>query len=156
MYSGARRVFTSLHNKVPVDEVISVGPEAGGHGPSNSPPLFTLLQAVLLAIPDGPPIVAAGGITTGVQIASLLTMGAAGVVLGTRFLFSTECMFSATMKDVLCNAGINSTVRNSVFDELQGITWPNGIDGRAVANELMVDHRKGIDLETRKKGTTDA
>jgi nitronate monooxygenase len=55
------------------------------------------------------------------------------------------------MKNALCDAGINSTARNSVFDELQGITWPSGIDGRAVANELMTDYHKGINLESRKE-----
>lgn len=139
-----------------VDCIVVQGPEAGGHGSSNFPPLFTLLQAVLLAIPDGPPIVAAGGVTTGVQIAALLTMGAAGAVLGTRFLFTPECMFSDTMKSVLVEAGINSTARNDVFDELQGLAWPEGINGRAIANDLMTDYHNGIDLENRTKMYKDA
>ena len=83
-------------------------------------------------------------------------MGVAGVVLGTRFLFTPECMYNDTMKSVLVEAGINSTARNSVFDELQGYTWPEGIDGRAIANQLMIDYRNGIDLESRTKMYKDA
>lgn len=131
------------------------GCEAGGHGSSTSPPLFTLLQAVLNVIPDGPPVIAAGGITTGAQVAALLTMGAAGVALGTRFLYTTECAYSDEMKSVLLDANLGATVRSLVFDEMLGllprITWPEGIDGRAIANDLVVDYTKGMSMDERKR-----
>ena len=114
---------------------------------------MNLLQAVLDAIPDGPVIIAAGGISTGAQIAALLTLGASGVVLGTRFLFTPECMYSDQMKAVLIDAGLNSTARSLAFDEINRTAmWPEGIDGRAIANDILVDYNKeGLDLEMRLK-----
>lgn len=111
-----------------------------------------MLQAVLQAVPNGPPILAAGGISTGSQIAALLTMGASGVALGTRFLFTHECAFSNDMKSVLVDAGLDATTRSYAFDEVRGITaWPKGNDGRAIANDIISDYRKELSLETRVK-----
>lgn len=146
-----------LYMRIPLYLLITflllTGMEAGGHGSSASPPLFTFIQAVLMALPNGPPILAAGGVSTGAQIASLLTLGAAGVVLGTRFLFTRECMYSDEMKAILVDAGLYSTARNSVFDEVNGTpprtTWPEGIDGRAVANKIITDYESGLSMEER-------
>ncbi|EDR01987.1 uncharacterized protein LACBIDRAFT_310141 [Laccaria bicolor S238N-H82] len=141
-------------NEWKVDVLVVQGTEAGGHGGASAPPLLNLLQGVLDAIPtDGPAIIAAGGISTGAQIAALLTLGASGVVLGTRFLFTPECMYSDQMKAVLLDAGLNSTARSLAFDEINRTAmWPEGIDGRAIANNILVDYREGkLDLETRLK-----
>jgi len=142
-------------NEWKVDVLVVQGFEAGGHGSSASPPLFTFVQAVLAAIPDGPPIIAAGGVSTGAQIASLLTLGAAGVALGTRFIFTPECMYTDDMKSVLVDAGLNATARSHAFDEVSGmpplITWPEGIDGRAIINDILGDYRQGLELEERLK-----
>ncbi len=81
--------------------------------------------AIRAALPNGPPIVAAGGITTGAQIASLLTLGAAGAALGTRFLFTPECIYPPPMKAALVRAGLGSTVRTLAYDEVGRTNmWP--------------------------------
>ncbi|KDR71503.1 hypothetical protein GALMADRAFT_271041 [Galerina marginata CBS 339.88] len=135
-----------------VDVLVAQGIEAGGHGSSEAPPLFTLLQAVLDALPNGPLVVAAGGVSTGKQIAALLTMGAAGAVLGTRFLFTEECLYAPAKKEVLLKAGLNSTVRTLAFDEVgKTMGWPPKCDGRAVANDITQDVYDGLDLEQRLK-----
>ncbi|KAK0186951.1 hypothetical protein F5146DRAFT_758428 [Armillaria mellea] len=128
-----------------------VGIEAGGHGGAKAPPLLQLLSAVLAAVPeDGPLILAAGGIATGAQIASLLTLGASGVVLGTRFLFARESAYSSARKDVLVKAGLNATARGLMFDEVgRTMGWPDGIDGRAIANGIWRDHDEGLGLDER-------
>ena len=108
------------------------------------------MQAVLIALPDGPLIVAAGGIATGTQIASILTMGADGVVLGTRFLFTHECGWSPEKKEVLINADLSSTTRSLAFDEVnKTMGWPDKCDGRAIANKIMDDHKEGLALDER-------
>jgi nitronate monooxygenase len=128
------------------------GIEAGGHGGAKAPPLSSLLQAVLTAIPDGPVVIAAGGVSTGAQIAALLTQGAAGVVLGTRFLFTPECQYSSAMKEVLVSSDFNATERSLVFDEVnQTMGWPEGINGRAIANDIVRDYLEGAVLEERVK-----
>lgn len=126
------------------------GIEAGGHGGSEAPPLFTLLQAILDALPNGPLVVAAGGISTGKQIAALLTMGAAGVVLGTRFLFTDECIYSPAMKEVIVQAGNDATVRTLAFDEVGKTNyWPPKHNGRAIVNDVIKDVAEGLTLDQR-------
>ncbi|KAJ7118898.1 2-nitropropane dioxygenase [Mycena epipterygia] len=133
-----------------VDCFVVQGIEAGGHGGSESPPLFSLLQAVLLAVPSGPLIVAAGGISTGAQIASLLTMGADGVALGTRFLFTPECCYTPDKKEVLVKADFSATVRTLAFDEVGRTNgWPPKHNGRAISNKIMDDLAAGLSLEER-------
>jgi len=130
------------------------GGEAGGHGKAVSPPVLTLVQAVLVAIPkeSRPIVVAAGGVSSGAQIAALLTLGADGVVVGSRFLVSPESKYTATQKQVILDADFNSTVRHRAYDEVARIDyWPSGMDGRAVTNHILTDAQAGEDLETRLK-----
>lgn len=135
-----------------VDVLVVQGNEAGGHGGAYAPPLLTLLQAVLHEIPDGPVIIAAGGISTGAQSAALMAMGADGVVLGSRLLCTPECKYSDEMKDGILNAGLNATARSYAFDDVARTRfWPEGIDGRAIANDILVDFEQGLDLEARLK-----
>lgn len=114
--------------------------------------MTVLLKAVIAAVPDGPAIVAAGGLITGAQIASMLTAGADGVVLGTRFLYTPECSYTDDMKSVLVEAGHNATERSVAFDEVNRTAfWPPGLDGRAISNEIMDDFREGLSLDDRLK-----
>jgi nitronate monooxygenase len=128
------------------------GIEAGGHGRGDAPPLFVLLQAVLSEVQSngGPLVLATGGISTGAQIASLLTMGADGVVLGTRFLFTPECEYSSAQKRVLVQADLGATVRTLAYDEVGRTNgWPPNYNGRAISNEVMKDYRAGMTLDER-------
>jgi nitronate monooxygenase len=107
---------------------------------------------VLRAIPDGPVIIATGGVSTGAQIAGLLTQGAEGVALGTRFLFTDESKYSPAMKEVLVAADLNATERGMVFDEVnRTMGWPEGINGRAIANDIFRDYLDGAGLEERMR-----
>jgi NAD(P)H-dependent flavin oxidoreductase YrpB (nitropropane dioxygenase family) len=64
------------------------------------------------------PVVAAGGIVNGSQIAGVLTQGAKGVWVGTRFIGSKESSVGAHYKESLVEAGYDSTVRSLLFDGL--------------------------------------
>ena len=126
------------------------GIEAGGHGGGYAPPLFLLLPSILAALPNGPPVIAAGSIATGAQIAALLTMGASGVAVGTRFLFTHECQYTNAMKDVLVSATVKDTTRTLAFDEVnRTMGWPAGYNGRAIANDIIKDYEEGLSLEER-------
>lgn len=163
------KVFVMVHsveqalvaaNEWKVDVIVVQGPEAGGHGGRTPTSLPTFLQAVLQAIPDAPCILAAGGITTGSQIAAMLAMGADGAVLGTRYLFTHECSYSSLHKEVLISAGPNDTVRSDVFDQIHPPTpvplaWPNYINGRCVINKVWKELEVGLPLEERKKNVID-
>lgn len=133
------------------------GVEAGGHGSSLSPPILNFVPAVRAALPNIP-IVAAGGVSFGSQVAALLTLGADGVVLGTRFLFTNECCYTDQMKKVLVESGFNSTERSGAYDQAFGTDfWPSHIDGRAIStNDVMKDFKAGLPLEERVKNYKEA
>jgi nitronate monooxygenase len=75
-----------------VDVIVAQGAEAGGHRGSfldGFPlvPLAELLQSIDVDVP----VLAAGGIVDGDDVRGALELGAAGVQVGTAFLFTSEC-----------------------------------------------------------------
>jgi len=70
------------------DFLICQGVEAGGHVQSNTS-LWELLPRIVEAA-DGAPVMAAGGIARGREIAKVLSLGAKGAILGTRFVATQE------------------------------------------------------------------
>ncbi len=69
------------------DGIIGVSAGAGGHAGTTSPfVLYPYLRENLKV-----PVIAAGCIATGRQMASALSLGAELVYMGTRFIASTEC-----------------------------------------------------------------
>ena len=100
---------------------------------------MTLLPVILSAIPpDGPLVLAAGGMATGAHVAAVLALGASGAVLGTRFLLTPESLYTDTQKKALADADSRSTTRTMAFDYARGtIGWPDGIDGRGLRNRPL-------------------
>lgn len=79
------------------DGVIAVGAGAGGHaGPISPLVLIPWLKAELSI-----PVVAAGGISHGSQIAACLALGAEGVSIGTRFIASKEAQVDPSYKEAV-------------------------------------------------------
>lgn len=56
------------------------------------------------------PVIAAGGIADGRQIAAAFMLGAVGVQVGTRFLVATECTIAQEYKDKIIKAKDIDTV----------------------------------------------
>lgn len=96
------------------DAVIVQGTEGGGH--SGFVGTGVLLAEVLEFATV--PVIAAGGITNGAQIAGYLTAGAEGVWIGTRFLVTKEGGSEDAFKRALVEAGPSSTVHTPIFDGL--------------------------------------
>ena len=71
------------------DAVIVQGVEAGGHV-RGTEPATALLERTLAALPNGSPVLSAGGIATATDVRERLDAGAAAAVLGTRFLMTEE------------------------------------------------------------------
>lgn len=114
------------------DLIVAQGTEAGGHGTSHRA-LFPLVPAVVDAVAPLP-VAAAGGIADGRQLAAALALGAAGIVVGTRFFAAREALGHANAKARVVAAGGDDTVRTEVFDIIREIDWPAPYTGRAIAN----------------------
>jgi NAD(P)H-dependent flavin oxidoreductase YrpB (nitropropane dioxygenase family) len=70
------------------DGLVAQGAEAGGHLMGTDPALIALDR--VLAVTGRAPVLLAGGIATGEDVARALAAGAAAVVAGTRFLLTEE------------------------------------------------------------------
>jgi enoyl-[acyl-carrier protein] reductase II len=90
-----------------VDAVVTEGFEAGGHNGRDEITTLTLIPQVRAAIKI--PLIAAGGIATGSGIAAVLSLGADGVQMGTRFLMSNESSAHENFKKLALKANSNST-----------------------------------------------
>lgn len=115
------------------DIVVAQGTEAGGHGAGRA--TFTLVPAVVDAVKV--PVLAAGGVADGRGLAAALMLGAAGVLVGTRFSASQESLTHPNLKKKIVESDGDSTTRTKVFDTVRGYTWPHPYDGRAIRNEFL-------------------
>ena len=95
-----------------VDVLVVSGTEGGGHCGSVS--TMVLIPVVKRAIKDlgDVPILAAGGIATGEQMAGIMTMGADGVWCASVFLPTTEAETSENIKEKMIQATSSQTVRS--------------------------------------------
>lgn len=84
-----------LAEKLGASAVIVEGKEAGGHLGTDRP-MLTILQEVKAAVQI--PVIGAGGIIDGYDIASAINLGADGVQMGTRFAASDESNASDAFK----------------------------------------------------------
>lgn len=100
------------------DFLIAQGVEAGGHVQSTTP-LHILLPQVLDEA-AGLPVIAAGGIAGGAAIARAIQDGAAGAMMGTRFVASVESGYHDGYKAALVAASGEDTAFTNCFD----VGWP--------------------------------
>tara|TARA_B100001250_G_scaffold75013_1_gene61352 strand:+ start:440 stop:1579 length:1140 start_codon:yes stop_codon:yes gene_type:complete len=98
--------------KAGVDILVVSGTEAGGHCGSVS--TMVLIPEVYEAIqPYGDvPILAAGGIVTGKQMAAAMTMGASGAWCGSVWLTTIESEVDPIIKEKMVAANSSQTVRS--------------------------------------------
>lgn len=89
-----------------VDGVIAEGTEAGGHVGDLT--TMTIVPQVIEAV--NIPVIAAGGIGSGRQLAAAMMLGARGVQLGTLMLATKECPIHENYKNAVLKAGPNDTV----------------------------------------------
>jgi len=96
-----------------IDLIVAQGSEAGGHN-YGSLPTFVLVPSILEAVAPTP-VLAAGGIATGRQVAAALVLGADGVSIGTRFVASAEAFAHIEYKRRLVEAVGTDTRLSSVY-----------------------------------------
>ena len=148
---AARIIFqhwAKRYQHVP-DAVVVEGPLAGGHlgfkkeeidDPNYA--LEKLVPAVIEAIDPfeqqfdkNIPVIAAGGIFSGADIARFMRLGAQGVQMATRFVATYECDASPAFKEMYLKCR---------KDDLVIIDSPVGLPGRAIRNDFLDDVARGI------------
>jgi len=123
------------------DVIIAQGCEAGGHRgmfltanleeeAASQPSTLALVPQIADAV--AVPIIAAGGIADGRGIAAAFALGAAGVQIGTAYLFCPEAAISPLYRDALRQARADTTVLTDVF---------TGRPARALSNRLTRELR---------------
>jgi NAD(P)H-dependent flavin oxidoreductase YrpB (nitropropane dioxygenase family) len=80
------------------------------------------------------PVIAAGGIYTGADIAKYLELGASGVQMGTRFVATHECDANIAFKEAFVAAR---------KEDVTVIKSPVGMPGRAILNDFITAVREG-------------
>lgn len=136
------KVWMSKYNYVP-DMIVIEGPEAGGHlgfkpeelTPENKPKLEDITKDVLKEVKEIEnetgkeiPVVVAGGIFNGKDIAKFIKLGAKGVQIASRFVATKECDASEEFKQAYVNAK---------KEDIKIIKSPVGMPGRAIRNEFI-------------------
>lgn len=95
-----------------VDVIVAQGSEAGGHCGEVS--TLVLIPEVIEAISKirRVPVLAAGGIMTGRQMAGMMAMGAAGAWTGSVWLATSDSEVTDVLRDKLVAATSRDTVRS--------------------------------------------
>ena len=115
------------------DAIIAQGYEAGGHrgmflsdNIAGQPGTLALVPQVVDAVDV--PVIAAGGIADGRGIAAAFALGAAGVQIGTAYLFTPESLITDLHRIALRDARDDQTALTNVF---------SGRPARGIVNRVM-------------------
>jgi NAD(P)H-dependent flavin oxidoreductase YrpB (nitropropane dioxygenase family) len=103
------RVHAERHKAAGVDLIVAQGTEAGGHTGEIS--TMVLVPEVVAAVAPTP-VLAAGGIGSGRQIAAAMALGAEGVWCGSVWLTTEEAETQPAVKKKFLAASSNDTVRS--------------------------------------------
>ncbi|KAJ5246135.1 hypothetical protein N7468_001118 [Penicillium chermesinum] len=138
------------------DVVVVQGTESGGHGRmADGMGIMTLFPEVADTLASSHiPLLAAGGIADGRGVAAALCLGASGVVMGTRFLASSEARISRGYQNEVVRAsdGATNTTRTLLYNHLRGTYgWPPEYSPRTIINKSFIEHRAGTPFEELKK-----
>jgi len=114
--------------------LIAQGVEAGGHV-RGTRPLHELVPEVVAVTTV--PVLAAGGITDGADVATVLASGAQGAVLGTALIATPESFAHTYHKQRLVEASTGDTVLTEAFH----INWPAGARVRVLASAVTRGER---------------
>ena len=111
-----------------VDAIVAEGFEAGGHNGKEETTTFVLIPQIKSSI--SLPIIAAGGLATGTQMAAAFVLGADGVQIGSRFVATFESSAHENFKNKIIQAKEGDTqltlkqltpvrlIKNNFFDEV--------------------------------------
>jgi enoyl-[acyl-carrier protein] reductase II len=90
-----------------VDAIVAEGFEAGGHNGREETTTLVLIPQIVQSVKI--PVVAAGGIGNGAQMAACLALGADGVQVGSRFIATPESSAHQAFKDRIITSAEGDT-----------------------------------------------
>jgi NAD(P)H-dependent flavin oxidoreductase YrpB (nitropropane dioxygenase family) len=141
--------------KAGVDIIIAAGGEAGGHCGDIS--TLVLVPQVVDAVSDiaDIPVLAAGGIVTGRQMAGCMAMGAAGAWTGSVWLTTHEAETSVAIKDKLIQATSRDTIRSKSrtgkFSRQLKSAWTDAWEAKNAPIPLPMPHQFGLTERAMRK-----
>ncbi len=114
--------------------IIAQGAEAGGHvrGTTALRPLLAEMVPELQV-----PVLAAGGLVDGGQVAEVLALGAQGAIIGTAFLATEESFAHDYHKQRIVEAPQGAPMRTRAFH----VNWPPDADVRVLPNSVTEGRR---------------
>ena len=128
------------------DVIVAQGTEGGGHvGLMGTSVIVPQVARAVAPIP----VLAAGGVADGAGLAAALALGAAGVLLGTRFLATDEAPVESYVKDAIVRSDGHDTVVTTVGESFSGRDWPGAY--ARTARTRFVERWLGREPELRKR-----
>lgn len=155
--------WSDKYNRVP-DAIVLEGPLAGGHIgfkkseiSENEKTLKSILKTTIPIVKSFEqkygieiPIIAGGGIYSGKDMWEIMSLGAKGVKMGTRFVTTNECDASIEFKQNYLSCSSN---------DITIIDSPVGLPGRVITNnfvqEIQAGKRKPINCSWKCLKTCD-
>lgn len=128
------------------DAIIAEGTESGGHVGEMT--TMTLVPQMVDGLGGDVPVVAAGGIADGRQMAAAFALGACGVQVGTCLLVSEECPIHDNYKAALIKARDNATVVTG-----RSVDAPVRIIKNKMSRNYIAAERTGADRMELEKFT---
>ena len=132
--------FARLAEKLGAAAIVVEAKEAGGHLGTDQPlrKLFPEIRKVVRKVP----LIAAGGITNGYEMAEMMDRyGADGVQVATRFVLTEECDVDDTFKQTMLQARKEDVVL---------VTSPVGMPGRALRTPFVEKMLAGEEVGVRE------
>ena len=140
----AAAVLAKRLTRYGIDAVIAEGTESGGHVGE----MTTMALVPQVADAVDVPVIAAGGIASGRQLAAAYALGACGVQIGTCLLVSEECPIHPNYKQALLRASDTDTI---VTGRTTGA--PVRVLKNKMAKEYIRMEKENIPLAEREKLT---
>jgi nitronate monooxygenase len=132
--------FARLAEKLGAAAIVVEAKEAGGHLGTDIAlrDLFPKIRDVVKKVP----LIAAGGITDGYDMAEMMDKyGADGVQVATRFVLTKECSVSDAFKQAYLNAK---------KEDIALIRSPVGLPGRAIRTPFVAQMEAGVELKAKE------
>ena len=130
--------------RIGADAIIAEGTESGGHVGE----MTTMALVPQMCDAVDVPVIAAGGIADGRQLAAAYALGAQGAQIGTVLLTSRECPIHENYKQALLEARDNSTVVTG-----RSINAPVRILKNRMSRAYLQKERSGASLEELEQYT---